>query len=374
LTSPFIKTKDLVTVEELGEETRKLYPGREESFYDGSGGFPVYVGYSIFCKKFKSLSSLKLSISALEYHVSLLEYDVKTLREYLRKKEFDIDSLIDKGEKVDAVRYLSAEDKEMFKNDKDRLRNNAEILFTEIDLFVYELYSTHIKEQQDDELIPGFIRKLKDDSPIRKNLIKLTLDFEEQLDKYLIRIYFRLYDILDFNNKTKEQLDLAIKHIAENPILEIDWTDRNQTPYMDCSFLREDMDNLREFEKYDKFKLGYILNVHHKFVPETSPTHAVCVIKLYTPTSGGVQKYVFIDSNLRTLVTFDTQQEFKDYLVKEYQIVYHRFISITSYGNPGKILSSSQTKYPKLLANVNAIMSEFLKEKEEKVDESEMYG
>ena len=374
LTSPFIKNKDLVSVEELSEETRRLYPGRQESFYDGTAGFPVYSAYTILCKKFKSLSSLKLCIPALDYKVSVLEEVVKETLEYIVSKEFFLNKVIYLGEKYVAVRYIPKDERELFSTDKQRLRDNAEILFTEIKLFIYELFSKiGDKDEIDHDLIPGFFQGLRKESALRSSLLDLS-DMEDELIKYMEDIYDKLNGILEFTNKTREQLELAKKHLETNPILEIDYLDRDAHTY-DCSFLREDMDNLADFEKYDLFKVGYIINVHHKMVPETGPTHAVCVIKLYTPTRDGVQKYVFIDSNLRTLVTFDTQQQFKNYLVESYEIVYQRFISITSYRNPAKVISSSEAKFSRLVSKVKNIMSQFIKEeKKETVDESELYG
>jgi hypothetical protein len=369
----------LVSVQELSEETRRLYPGRQESFYDGTTGFPVYSAYTILSKKFKSLSSLKLCIPALKYKVSVLEEVVKETLDYIVSKEYHLNKVIYDGEKYVPVRYIPKDERELFSTDKQRLRDNAEILFTEIKLFIYEIFSKIGDDDFlfDDDLIPGFFQGLRKESALRSSLLDLS-DMEDELIKYMEDIYNKLDGILEFTNLSREQLELAKKHLETNPIFEIDWMDKDaeKYTYVDCSFLREDMDNLPDFEKYDLFKVGYILNVHHKMVPETGPTHAVCVIKLYTPTRDGVQKYVFIDSNLRTLVTFDTQQQFKNYLVESYEIVYQRFISITSYRNPAKVISSSQAKFSRLVSKVKNIMSQFIKEKEKKetVDESELYG
>ena len=366
--------KDLVTVEELQEETRKAFPGKEESFYDGSKGFPFDVCYKVLCKKFKSFSSLRLCLSAMSGKVDELDKLMKEVKEYLRIKEFDMDSLIDEGLKNESMKSQPAHLYKDFFADKERLVANKEIIFSEITLFIYEIYNTHVKDEYQDDpesdyyyytnFIREFMIKLNTESEIRNKLLALT-NMKSRLVEYFESIYLKLNEILYWNNQLPKQLDLAKKNVHK-PILEINYMNK---------FLTNDMNNLAQFKRNKLFDIGYILHVRHHGAPEN--THAVCVLMLYPPTEGGVQVYVFIDSNSKTLLTFATQEKLKEYLVATYATIYNQYVMVSKNAiNSEQEVNLSERKYFSFLNRVNKIMTSMLSEKSEEKEEDneELYG
>jgi hypothetical protein len=206
--------------------------------------------------------------------------------------------------------------------------------------------------------------KLNTESEIRNKLLALT-NMKSRLVEYFESIYLKLNEILYWNNQLPKQLDLAKKNVHK-PILEINYMNK---------FLTNDMNNLAQFKRNKLFDIGYILHVRHHGAPEN--THAVCVLMLYPPTEGGVQVYVFIDSNSKTLLTFATQEKLKEYLVATYATIYNQYVMVSKNAiNSEQEVNLSERKYFSFLNRVNKIMTSMLSEKSEEKEEDneELYG
>jgi hypothetical protein len=74
---------------------------------------------------------------------------------------------------------------------------------------------------------------------------------------------------------------------------------------------------------------------------------------------------VFIDSNNKTLLTFDTQIKLKKYLTDTYDIIYKRFITIEQWVSTEKELTKRQKSFEELTKKIRKLLEKILLTKED---------